>query len=144
MRVFGCVVALSLLCSSAALGQRPGCTQKQANRAEEETGDIRSWDSLYRSFLRYHNCDDGAIAEGYDDVVSLKLLLGKWNTVPQLAALLDKDKHFKSFVLEHISLTALDTDDLKKLKAKAVHNCPAGQAELCNDIRRRVVKLEHE
>ncbi len=144
MRVFGWFVALSLGCSTVALGQRPGCTEKQAQHAEEEIGQLRTWDSLYRSFLRYHNCDDGSIAEGYDDVVSLKLLLGNWDTLPRLATLLDSDKHFKSFVFRHISLTALGADDLKKLKAKAVHNCPEGRADLCRDIRLRVVKLERE
>lgn len=144
MRAFRWIVALSLVCGAVALAQTPGCTAEQARRADEEADHLRSWDSLYHSFLRYQNCDDGSIAEGYDDVVSLKLLMAKWNTLPQLAALLDKDKHFRAFVLKHISLTALSGDDLKQLKAKAVHHCPAGQTELCRAIRHRVVELEQE
>jgi len=137
-------MALSLFCSAVALAQRPGCTAEQARRADEEASHLQSWDSLYRSFLRFQNCDDGSIAEGYDDVVSLKLLIGKWDTLPQLGALMGKDKHFRAFVLKHISLTALSADDLKLLKVNAVHHCPAGQKEICNDIRRTVVKLEQE
>jgi hypothetical protein len=41
-------------------------------------------------------------------------------------------------VLRHVSLTSLDTNDLRKVGTKAVERCPIGQDNLCKDLRRRV------
>jgi hypothetical protein len=67
-----------------------------------------------------------------------RLLLDHWDTLPQLAVLLKKNKRVKTFALRHVSLTALDTNDLKKVGTKAVQHCPVGQDDLCKDLRRRV------
>ena len=125
------------LCCQIAVGQRPLCSQYQQAKAEEETDRLQTWGALYQSYLRYAHCDDGAVAEGYDEVVA-RLLRDHWDTLPQFAVLLTKDKRFETFALRHVSLTSLDTNDLKKVGAKAMQHCPIGQDNLCKDLRRRV------
>jgi hypothetical protein len=106
-------------------------------KAEEETDKLQTWGALYQSYRRHADCDDGAVAEGYDEVVA-RLLRDHWDTLPQFAVLFEKDQRFKAFVLRHVSLTSLDTNDLKKVGTNAVEHCPIGQDNLCKDLRRRV------
>ena len=82
-------------------------------KAEEETDKLQTWGALYQSYRRHADCDDGAVAEGYDEVVA-RLLRDHWDPLPQFAVLFEKDQRFKTFVLRHVSLTSLDTNDLKK------------------------------
>lgn len=126
------------LCCQIAVGQWPSCSQDQQAKAEEETDKLQTWGALYQSYRRYAHCDDGAVAEGYDEVVA-RLLRDHWDTLPQFGVLLKKDKRFKTFALRHVSLTSLDTNDLKNIGAKAVQHCPIGQDNLCKGLRRRVV-----
>ena len=125
------------LCCQIAVGQRPSCSQNQQAKAEEETEKLQTWGALYQSYRRYAHCDDGAVAEGYDEVVA-RLLRDHWDTLPQFGVLLKKDKRFKTFALRHVSLTSLDTNDLNKVVTKSVQHCPIGQDNLCKDLRRRV------
>lgn len=123
--------------SQIAIAQRSSCSLDQRAKAEEETDKLQTWGALYQSYRRYADCDDAAVAEGYDEVVA-RLLRDHWDTLPQFAVLLEKDQRFKTFVLRHVSLTSLDTNDLKKVGTKAVEHCPIGQDTLCKDLRRRV------
>ena len=118
--------------------QQQRCSWADANQKEREVGRVRSWNALYQSYRRFAPCpDDGELAEGYDEVVA-RLLLDHWDSLPQLAVLVKKDPRFKAFALRHVSLTALDTNDLTKLRTKAVKHCPVGHDDLCKDLRRRV------
>jgi hypothetical protein len=125
------------LCCQVAIAQRPLCSQDQQAKAIEETAKLQTWGALYQSYRRYADCDDGAVAEGYDEVVA-RLLRDHWDTLPEFAVLLKKDKRFKSFAFRHVSLTSLDMNDLKKVGTEAVAHCPIGQDELCRDLHRRV------
>jgi hypothetical protein len=93
---------------------------------------IRTWDALYKSFKSYRQCDDGAIAEGYSESVA-RILVDRWNTLPQLARLVRKDADFQSFVLKHVDAT-LDITDVQKIRKKAREECPAGLREICKDL----------
>jgi hypothetical protein len=93
---------------------------------------IRTWDALYKSFKSYRQCDDGAIAEGYSESVA-RILVDRWNTLPQLARLVRKDADFRSFVLKHVDAT-LDITDVQKIRKKAREECPAGLREICKDL----------
>lgn len=125
------------LCCQIPLAQRPSCSQDRQATAEEETDKLQTWGALYQSYRRFADCDDGAVAEGYDEVVA-RLLRDRWDMLPQFAVLLKKDQRFKTFVLRHVSLTSLDISDLKKVGAKAVQQCPIGQDSLCKDLGRKI------
>jgi hypothetical protein len=54
--------------SAAAKTNRP-CTRADAQKAEAEAERLETRSAVYLSFTRYAGCDDGAIAEGYSDLV---------------------------------------------------------------------------
>jgi hypothetical protein len=135
------LVAFSLLfCFQIGFAERSGCTPTQEGKAEHDAIAVHTWDALYASFHHYAECDDGAVAEGYDASVA-RLLLDHWNTLPRLTVLSDKNSRCKPFVLRHVSVTALDTKRLKTLKSNASKHCPVGQTSVCNDLRDRVDAL---
>ena len=112
------------------------CTKQEAMQAEDGTDHLRDWNDLYQAFVRFSQCDDGAIAEGYSDAVG-KLLADNWNELPDLVRLSTKDKHFQNFVLRHVDETIPD-DMLKKIAANAESQCPPNAVALCKLIARTV------
>src|SRR6266851_7181874 len=93
---------LLLSCGSAVAGKTtPLCTGEQAKKAEAEADQLKGWNAVYRSFVRYGHCDDGAIAEGYSDSVA-KLLANHWAEIQDLRKLTLESPEFSNFVLRHI------------------------------------------
>lgn len=136
MRRKGLAVGISILaalfCGQRAAAQRPGCSEAQASRAEDEADDLKSWDALHKSCKLYRGCDDGAIAEGYSDSVA-KILANHWDTLLRLDTLSRGDAGFRKFVLRHIDATG-DTKDLEKIAESAKRECPEGLGALCAEI----------
>ena len=114
--------------------QKP-CTTAEEKQALDEADQLKDWDALHRSFIRFAHCDDGAIAEGYSDTVG-RLLARDWGHVGILAKLVGSDKKFESFVLRHIDET-LPTDTLKAITNHAKRSCPVGETALCGKILQR-------
>ena len=83
------------------------CAAKRGTLAEKEVDSLIDWDQVYRSYRKFSQCDDGAIAEGYSDAVS-KLLANDWNHFDRLLTLTKTDKPFQQFVLKHIDETVSD------------------------------------
>ena len=139
-----CLCALLLLSLSASdvYAERLGCDTTQAMRAENETDTLKTWRQIYDSFKRYSACDDGAIAEGYSDVI-VKILARKWSEVPHLSILVAHDGHFRELVLRHIDATT-DEKDLENVATNASKRCPRGDAKLCEDILRKAVAARSE
>ena len=94
---------------------------------------LHTWNALYKSFESHKQCDDGAIGEGYSEATA-RILVDHWNTLPDLARILSKDKEFRSFVLKHIDAT-LDENDIRKIRKNASAQCPAGLRKLCADLK---------
>ena len=128
-------ITLILIFSASAVADDSAitpCTQREERQALETVDALKNWHQVYRSYKRYSQCDDGAIAEGYSDVVA-KLLANDWKHFDQLIALSNSDKQFRKFVLNHINTTA-DDRDLLKLSRNAQSNCPVRGQELCRLI----------
>lgn len=122
----------SLTATRCVAGNQKSCTTSEEKRALDEADNLKDWDALHRSFIRFGHCDDGAIAEGYSDTVG-RLLAGKWEHIGNLGKLVVSDKKFENFVLRHIDET-LPTDTLKVIANKAENNCPADETALCRKI----------
>ena len=73
-------------------------------QAERQTDALKSWNSVYRFYARFSQCDDGGIAEGTSDAVA-KLLANHWDTVTELVKLISSHKGFENFVLRHVDET---------------------------------------
>jgi hypothetical protein len=125
-------IALVLMASNAAhCAER--CSSSEAKVAEEAADTMRTWPALYAGFKKYGNCDDGSIAEGFDDDV-VHLLATDWGSLETAAIIFAKDIAFRKFALRHITATA-DTDELRHIDTFAVSRCPANLIALCKDIQ---------
>ena len=95
-----------------------------------------TWADLYRSFKRYAQCDDGAVAEAWSDFVAT-LLAEHWGAIRDLNALA------KAHPIRKIRLTPHRRDDESRsvkwtIKRSAKDNCPVDARGLCERILRRV------
>jgi len=135
------IIVLSLTFGSNALADASAkrhCTEGDAIQVEKEADSLNDWDQVYRSYRRFSQCDDGAIAEGYSDSVS-KLLANDWNHFDRLLTLTKTDKPFQQFVLKHINETLSD-GVLLTIATNARSNCPRGGQSLCRLIARSADK----
>jgi hypothetical protein len=132
--------ALTAACGSAAqMANQKECTDDQAMHALDEADVLRTWDAVYRSFKTFGHCDDGAIAEGYDDSI-IRLLVSDWNHFDDLARLSAGDQAFEKFVLRHIDELASE-EQLSTIAKNANSRCPPGQIPLCRRISAAISSL---
>ena len=106
------------------------CDEKQASFLHQ--ADPKTWDSLYRLFKQFGQCDDGGIAEGFSEDVA-QLFLKHWVHLDALSRIVASDRSFEKFVLGHIDAT-LSEDELKAIEQNSKTLCPARQARLCESI----------
>jgi hypothetical protein len=130
---------VATLAASCALAQSPlQCTKEQAQRAEDGIDGISTWAQVYEAFESFHQCDDGAIAEGYDDKI-VGLLVSQWNTVNDLYELTRTHSEFEIFVLKHID-TLMSPAQGRAIIESARNHCPTDVKELCVRLQQ---KAEH-
>ena len=106
--------------------------------AEADT--LKTWQTIYDSFLRYRQCDDGAIAEGYSFSV-VTTLADRWEQLPSLDDLIAHDGSFRDFVFSHIDAT-MPTEELATIARHAERKCPSELAKLCAEIRQKALDAE--
>jgi hypothetical protein len=104
--------------------------------AESDSDVLEDWDEVYRSFKKFGHCDNGAVAEGYDDVI-VRLLVNDWNHFDTLARLTGGDKAFETFVVSHIDELA-SQEQLRAIARNAKSLCPSGGTPVCTRIEARV------
>jgi len=126
------VVAVAFTAGSVDMTNK-ACTKSEAIHAETAIDFLKQWDDMYRWYLKFSHCDDGAIGEGYSDAVG-KLLANHWANLNRLRVLAAKDKAFERFVVKHIDET-LSADALRSILENAQSNCPARAQRLCKLIR---------
>ena len=128
------VVSLAVMwLSSTASADTQICTKEEAQAAEAVAATARSWGRLHQQFRRYAHCDDGAIAEGFSESVTI-LLADDWGTIRQLGAVVTSDPAFRKFVIRHIDET-VPVERLKQIAKNASKRCPPNLKHLCNDIQ---------
>ena len=123
------LLASGLLAQNAFAKQ---CSEKEAMAADGATDSLKTWPEFYAVFRQYGHCDDGAPGEGFSDSV-VHLLATKWNSLPQAAAMAQKDPAFRIFLLRHIDETT-DSDELGTVMLNAKAHCQKGLGKLCRDI----------
>jgi hypothetical protein len=112
------------------------CPREDAIRAETESSSLKTWRDAYGWYKRYHQCDDGAISEGYSNSVAT-LLADRWDQLKDLNALAKKDPNFQAFVLHHVDemMTAAQS---KVIKENVRSRCPPSSRHLCRLIESRL------
>lgn len=108
------------------------CPQEDAQLAEAQAATAVSWQQLHEQFARYSQCDDGAIAEGFSDVVT-RLLADQWSEVSSLVPILRASPDFRKFILRHIDETA-PAKRLEQISEHAERTCPRHMGSMCRQI----------
>jgi hypothetical protein len=127
------VIAILFVCSltpSPRAGAQDHCDLKQADWFHQ--ANPKSWDSLYRLFRQFGQCDDGAIAEGFSQDVA-QLFLNQWAHLDALSHIVASDKSFEKFVLRHIDAT-LSENELKSIANNSKAHCPIAEHRLCQSL----------
>lgn len=129
-----CFWAHATLAADGKVTDSGACTPDVETKAEDQIDHVSNWDGLYSFYTTYKSCDDGMVAELASDTV-VKMLANQWYTLPTLAALVEKDGAFKTFVLRHINSTA-NTTELDKIALLSHKFCPQGERELCKTLEK--------
>lgn len=129
------LIVFSLYCFGIA--QAGGVSEKACSRVEEfqaetEIEGLNDWPLVYRAYLRFGHCDDGAIAEGYSDTV-IRLLTDQWDQIAELNRLALLNNKFEKFVLHHIDELATK-NDLQTILKNTQKSCPKKAQRLCRSI----------
>jgi hypothetical protein len=132
------LIAWLLAFTVAATAQARTCTPKDAEAADAAVDHLDNWGDIDNNFRKFGHCDDGSIAEGNSEGVA-RLLVDKWQTLPQLADLIKRHPRLKAYVLHHID-TTLNTDDLTRIVELATTACPAKGEPLCADLKKAAAR----
>lgn len=124
--------------SPVALADTWICTEEEARSAEAVVATANSWDQVYQQFRRYAHCDDGAIAEGFSESISL-LLAEQWSDIQQLGAILISHSAFQEFVIKHIDET-VPSRRLECIVRNVRERCPQGLEDICHEIETEVIQ----
>jgi hypothetical protein len=115
------------------------CPVEDIRKVPAGTFGSQTWSALRQSWSRFRWCDNGGefSASYSQDVIGL--LVGKWDRLPELAALLPKNRGFEAFVLKHVNGTA-SSDDLNRIITSARTRCPDSSGDLCRKLEAQAGK----
>ncbi len=130
------LVAFCTLATGYSMAEKNLCGRTEAMRAETATDQLKTWNSVYRFYKRFSQCDDGSIGEGISDAVA-KLLANRWETFETFAKLGSRDKGFEEFVVRHVDETIDWSHDVPKIHENARLRCPSGSSRVCKILVER-------
>ena len=130
MGVLGVLVWMLLAASPA---HACDCSPSDAQAAERISATLDSWPSIYATYVRYGQCGDGVISEGFTESV-VHLLASQWGSLREAQSLIAKDPLFQRFIVSHINPSA-DISELAVVAALASQQCPSSARLLCRQIR---------
>jgi len=133
MNILIFILSIAFLCGNA-VAEEGSCTKAEAMEAESSVSRLTNWEDVYKSFKKFRFCDDGAIADGYSDVV-VRLLSNQWSQLKALIKLSSSDKEFFVFVVKHIDATA-DKSDVENIIVNSGTKCPESAKTVCSKIEK--------
>jgi hypothetical protein len=126
--------------TSLAHAEANSCTRDKSEKAEYEYTRIHTWVALHKSYLAYHDCDDGGVAEGYDDAM-VRLFLKNWNEISSVKRFILNDKKFAAFIIHHVN-EEWSRGELENAKSLASKHCPKGLDQFCRNVVTKTVQSE--
>ena len=121
---------LALLISTVTMGQN--CTKKQEREIEAKAAYFKTWDEVYSAWEAFRQCDDGAIAEGFSESITM-ILSTQWTEKGKLINLIEKHPNFEKFIIKHIN-KSVPYDRLSKLGHMAKMRCVDSTHDFCMKI----------
>lgn len=137
---FGMGALLLIGMAGVSVASTEKCPQNVAMKAMSEASNLKTWSAVFKSYKRYKQCDDGAVAEGYSASVA-DLLANHWADTGKLVTLSNANPDFGRFVLRHVDET-MSMDQGKSIKDSATNNCSAKAKKFCREIQKRFMELD--
>ena len=109
------------------------CTQFEAYTAESLYPYLSSWKEMHMAFRAYGHCDDGAIAEGFDEAISV-LWEDHWKLVPEMLNEMATDPEFKQFVFKRIGRETIPLKRWQAIVKNAKTECPLAAKSFCQQV----------
>ncbi|NHZ96619.1 hypothetical protein [Massilia sp. CCM 8734] len=134
-RALGMVATVLLCACLIPAAHAKKCTEKQADAFEAMVDHLDSWEKVDQLRKQYGHCDDGGPAELLSEAIALQLA-DRWESLPELAKLIERDRALKPFVLRHVNST-LNDREVNRIQVQATSSCPAGLKGLCAELKKR-------
>jgi len=115
---------------------------KSCKEVEIISAKIRSWAALSSAHARFPNCDDGAIAEGFDESTYNLLTKSTQAELIFLEKLIQKKATFGVFVLKHAAGETLLPEQYEAAAARLAQICSSGSPAICADLISAVSKAK--
>ena len=138
IRVFCLCLCFSFAATGSALANKKGCSEEEAQKAEAQTENLKSWEAVYEFYGSYEHCHDGGVEEGVSNAVA-KLLANHWELFPAFVEAAANNKEFEKYVLHHLNATIDWEHDAPKIRENAEHHCPPELSRLCKSLLSRTV-----
>ena len=111
------------------------CTRMEAYAAETVTDYLDSWKNVSRAFRAFGHCDDGGIAEGFDEAISV-LWVNHWQKLPDMLKYTKENNDFKTFIYKRIWSETVPAERWQRILKKAEKECPKSAKEFCAEVIR--------
>jgi hypothetical protein len=142
--VFSLLLLLEIPAWAGGTGGANSCPKYLEKEAVDVVStDIMNWATLHDAYLRFLPCDDGAIAEGFTDIV-VRILAYRWASLGELRTIAKNDPGFLCFVYRHITSSA-DPHDLQQIQNNLKkHGCSKASRKVCREIELAVTQALEE
>lgn len=127
-----CIFLIGLLCLSAGANAKE-CTKMEAFAAESVAVYVSSWEEAYFAFIEFGHCDDGAIAEGFSEKISL-LWSEHWETLPEMYVFFNKSSKFRAFVMRRVHDETVPEERWSIIRNNAKNNCSEVASNFCVQV----------
>ncbi|NKB36231.1 MAG: hypothetical protein GKR93_03560 [Gammaproteobacteria bacterium] len=111
------------------------CTSIQAYAAESVSGYLSSREETYYAYVEFGHCDDGAIAEGFSEKITL-LWAENWESISEMHNYFEMSAEFESFVLKRINDETTPIDRWQVIRKNAKNEC----IQIASDFCRRILR----
>ncbi len=124
---------LILLLHATASAAVQKCDDGIAIQASALIATINTWTHLHQFYEKYLSCDDGYVAEGVSEKVTV-MLAEDWSSLNELEPFQRADPMFEKFILHHVDAT-VPTDRLTSIWKQADTQCPPTLIKFCQQLK---------
>lgn len=122
--------------------QAKECSHSLYEKADNDAVRFEDWKQIYDYDKKYNGCIGSDTSEIVSESI-VRILSDKWDQLPDLKKLIEKNNKFEAFVFSSIDST-VSGDDLLKIHDLAKKQCPKNSQKLCSKIGRKALKAYKE